>query len=144
VLETLARHHDAHKSFVVLLNKDTRDLTVEALAGAGRQPHPGGLAAGGGVIGRVIGQEAGDPAEISTKTALRSRFWDARTPEEDYSFFCVPVTIDRQSVGALRDRRSSSRTETTTARRSSSASWHRSSRRRSKCNGWLRHNIGGS
>ena len=37
VLETLGRHH-ALRSFVVLANKETRELSVEASAGTGRPP----------------------------------------------------------------------------------------------------------
>jgi hypothetical protein len=36
VFEMLSRHHDAVRSALVLVNKDTREAAVEAVAGPGR------------------------------------------------------------------------------------------------------------
>ena len=98
VLETLARHHDAVRGLVVLMHRDTRDLSVEAALNMGRTTLPPTF--GEGVIGRVI--ETGRHAlvargsiEPSLAPYLRS---DAGAEQ---SFLCMAIMLDRQAVGAL-------------------------------------------
>jgi Nif-specific regulatory protein len=101
VLDTLGRHHDAARSFVALLNRDTRELTVEATAGSGRAPHAPRLG-DDGVLGRVIdsGRQVVVP-RVSAEPAVADQFLGRHESGEEYSFFCLPITIDRQAVGAL-------------------------------------------
>jgi Nif-specific regulatory protein len=97
VLETLIQHHDALKGVVVLLNRETRELAVEAAAGQSR-----GAAEryvfGEGIIGRVI--ETGRQAVVP-RTSLEASLAASDGRGEERSFFCLPVTLDRQTVGAL-------------------------------------------
>jgi Nif-specific regulatory protein len=98
VLETLGRHH-ALRSFVVLLNKDTRELSVEAAAGPGRAPHH--LKPGEGVIGRVIetGKQVLVP-RMSLEPSL-GPVGASRAESDEHTFLCLPIAVDRQPVGAL-------------------------------------------
>jgi Nif-specific regulatory protein len=103
VLDTLARHHDAVQSVIVLQNRDSRDLVVEAAAGPGRPVPQGHYTAGEGVIGRVIetGRHVVVPrmsVEPSLAGLMLSRH---EAGGDEQSFFCLPVTFDRQPVGAL-------------------------------------------
>jgi Nif-specific regulatory protein len=103
VLELLGRHHDAIRSFVVLVNKDARELTVEASAGPGRPPQPAALGARDGIVGRVIdtGRQVVVP-RVSAEPDLAAQL-SGRSDgvAEEQSFIAVPVSIDRQPVGAL-------------------------------------------
>jgi Nif-specific regulatory protein len=101
-LDLLARHHDAVKSLVVVQDKDTRDLRIEAASGSSRSSAPLPLRPGDGVISRVI--ESGRQVvlhRISQEPAVVSQMFGRAETNTDYSFFCVPVTLDRQPVGAL-------------------------------------------
>ena len=103
VLETLGRHHDAVRSMVVLLNKETRELTVEASTGSGRQTPQGVFVVGEGVVGRVIesGKQVIVPKMTSEPALLQQILGRHDSGNDEYTFFCLPVVIDRQSVGAL-------------------------------------------
>jgi Nif-specific regulatory protein len=98
VLETLVRHHDALRALVVLTQKDTRELAVEAALHMGRtaQPH----VSGDGVIGRVVetAKQAVVP-RVSQEPSLAAHL-RAETGAE-LSFFCTPIMLDRQAIGAL-------------------------------------------
>ncbi len=102
VFETLSRHHDAVRSALILVNKDTREAAVEAVAGPGRPPQPAALN-GGSVIGRVI--ESGKLVVVPRMTAepglVQQIFGRQDGAPDEHSFLCVPVSIDRQPVGAL-------------------------------------------
>ena len=102
VFETLSRHHDAVRSALILVNKDTREATVEAVAGPGRPPQPAALN-GGSVIGRVI--ESGKHVVVPRMTAepglMQQIFGRQDGAPDEHSFLCVPVSIDREPVGAL-------------------------------------------
>ena len=103
VLETLGRHHDAVRSMVVLLNKETRELTVEASTGSGRQSPQSAFVVGEGVVGRVIesGKQVIVPKMTTEPALLQQIFGRHDSGNDEYTFFCLPVVIDRQSVGAL-------------------------------------------
>ena len=103
VFDTLGRHHDALRSLVVLQNRDSRELSVEAAMGPGRPAQHGQYVLGDGVIGRVIetGRHVIVPrmsAEPTLAVQMVSRH-DAGGDEQ--SFFCLPILVDRQPVGAL-------------------------------------------
>ncbi len=98
VLETLVRHHDAVRALVVLTQKDTRELAVEAAIHLGRTAHL--HLNGDGVIGRAIetAKQAIVP-RVSQEPALAAHLKAESGPEQ--SFFCVPIVLDRQAIGAL-------------------------------------------
>jgi Nif-specific regulatory protein len=102
VLDTLVRHHDAVRGLVVLLNRETRQLTVEASIGGGRAPADR-FVFGQGIVGRVV--ESGKPVvvpRISLEPGLPGSLAARRNgSDEERSFFCLPIAIDRQPVGAL-------------------------------------------
>jgi Nif-specific regulatory protein len=103
VLDTLGRHHDAVRSFVVLVNKETRELTVEAATGPGRPPQPAALAGRDGVITRVVesGRQVVVPRVGAEPALLQQLNGRPDPPAEEQSFLSVPIAIDRQPVGAL-------------------------------------------
>jgi Nif-specific regulatory protein len=100
VLDTLGRHHDAVRSVIVLLNKETHELSVEASHGAGRPAH-GPYTFGEGIVGRVIetGKHIIVP-RVSLEPSLASHSRHD-TASEEQSFICMPIAVDRQPVGAL-------------------------------------------
>ncbi|MCC7008138.1 MAG: sigma 54-interacting transcriptional regulator [Acidobacteria bacterium] len=101
-LDLLARHHDAVKSLVVLHDRDTRELRIEAASGASRTATHTLLRPGDGAIAKVI--ETGRQVLLHRMTqepSLVAQMFGRQDPGAEYSFFCVPVTIDRQPVGAL-------------------------------------------
>jgi Nif-specific regulatory protein len=103
VLETLAREHQTERVIVVLLNRETQELHVEAAEGAGRPLQHTRHKIGEGVVGRVV--ESGKPITV-TRMSLEPSLGQpgAKTetqPVDDHSFFCVPIVLERLSVGAL-------------------------------------------
>jgi Nif-specific regulatory protein len=96
VFETLSRHHDAVRALVVLSHKENRDLVVEASLHMGRANQP---LAGDGVIGRVV--ETAKQAVVP-KTSLEPPLAALlRSEGAEQSFFCTPIVLDRQAIGAL-------------------------------------------
>jgi Nif-specific regulatory protein len=102
VLDTLVRHHDAVRGLVVLLNRETRQLTVEAAMGGGRGAADR-FTFGKGIVGRVV--ESGKPIVVpraSLEPGLPASLAPRRDGAgEERSVFCLPIAIDRQPVGAL-------------------------------------------
>jgi hypothetical protein len=83
---------------VVLTQKHTRDLVIEAVLNLGRASHPHRL--GEGVIGKVVetGRQTVVPRaslEPSVAAMLKA---DTGT---ELSFMCLPIVLDRQTIGAL-------------------------------------------
>jgi len=102
VLATLARHHNAVRTIVILLNKETQELHVEASDGTGRPGQHTRYKIGEGVVGKVI--ESGKPIvvpKMSHEPSLAQAGGKSDQHPEECSFFCVPVAVDRQTVGAL-------------------------------------------
>lgn len=103
VLDMLGRHHDARRGLVVLQNRDTRELAVEASFGGGRPSQHGRHALGEGVIGRVV--ETGRQvivSRMSTEPSLAAYLVPRQEGGGDeQSFVCLPILVDRQPVGAL-------------------------------------------
>ncbi len=102
VFDTNSRHHEALGSLVVLGNKDSRELQVEASEGFGRPGHHAPMMVGEGIIGKVAesGKHIVVP-RLSLEPALIQQLGLKLPAGEERSFFCVPITIDRQPVGAL-------------------------------------------
>jgi Nif-specific regulatory protein len=98
VLEALARHHDVVRALVVLAQKETRDLTIEASLNLGRAPQP--PRPGEGVLGRVIesGRQVILP-KASADPALAALLKAEGGAE--LSVIATPVVLDRQVIGAL-------------------------------------------
>jgi len=103
VFDALARHHEAIGCLVALLNRDSRELSIEAAEGFGRSGHHTPLAAGDGVIGRVIetGRQVVVPRLSLEPTLAQQLGLRTSAAADERSFLCVPVSIDRQPVGAL-------------------------------------------
>jgi Nif-specific regulatory protein len=102
VFDTLTRHHEALGGLVVLGTKDARDLHVEASDGLSRPGHPQPFLLGEGIVGKVAetGRHIVIP-RLSLEPALAQRLGVRLTTGDERSVFVVPVTIDRQPVGAL-------------------------------------------
>jgi Nif-specific regulatory protein len=101
VFETLVRHHEALGCVVVLANKETSEAHIEAVQGIGRPGHQ--FQTDAGVIGRVLdtGKQVVIP-RVGLEPGLSQQLGLRGGPaSEDRSFFCVPIAIDRQPVGAL-------------------------------------------
>jgi Nif-specific regulatory protein len=102
VLEILGRHHGAVRSMVTML-RDGGELFVEAADGLDRPAQSVQYRMGEGITGRVV--ETGKPIvvpRVSREPAMLNRA--ARRPEGDdqeLSFVCVPVLLNRRAVGAL-------------------------------------------
>ena len=102
VLEILGRHHGAVRSMVTML-RDGGELFVEAADGLDRPAQSVQYRMGEGITGRVV--ETGKPIvvpRVSREPAMLNRA--ARRPEGDdqeLSFVCVPILLNRRAVGAL-------------------------------------------
>jgi Nif-specific regulatory protein len=102
VLEILGRHHGAIRSMVVLL-RDGGELFVEASDGLDRPGQTVQYRIGEGITGRVV--ETGKPIvvpRVSREPAMLNRA--ARRSDSDdqeLSFVCVPILLNRRAVGAL-------------------------------------------
>jgi Nif-specific regulatory protein len=102
VFDTLSRHHEAVGCLVAVGNKEGRELTVEASEGFGRPGHQPPFTTGEGVVGKVV--ESGKPIvvpKLSLEAALVQHLGVKLSSGDERSFFCVPISIDRQPVGAL-------------------------------------------
>jgi Nif-specific regulatory protein len=103
VLDTLTRQHHALRTIVVLLNKDTQELAVEAAEGVNRPASHIRYVLGEGVVGKVV--ESGRPITVPRVSLEPSLVHQAgsrhEAQHEEQSFFCVPITIDRAPIGAL-------------------------------------------
>ena len=102
VLDALVRYHDVTRAMVIVLNKETRELTVEATAGHGRPSPPAQFPPGEGVVGRVVetGRHVVVP-RLSLEPSLTPHAPPRTDPSDESSFFCMPVAVDRQPSGAL-------------------------------------------
>jgi Nif-specific regulatory protein len=102
VFDLFVRHHEALGSLVVLGNRESRELQIEAAEGLGRPGHQAKLLVGQGAIGKVIesGKQVVVP-RLSMEPALAQQLGVRLGAGEERSFLCMPITIDRQAVGAL-------------------------------------------
>jgi Nif-specific regulatory protein len=102
VLEILARHHGAVRGIVSMVDSDG-DLRVEASDGLGEGPRLVRYRPGEGITGKVV--QSGKPIvvpRVSREPAFLNRA--ARRPElphQELSFVCVPILLNRRSIGAL-------------------------------------------
>jgi len=103
VLEILDRHHGAIRSTVVLVNQETRDIELEAAAGAIEVGRRVRYRVGEGITGQVL--QSGKPIivpQVSREPAFLHRA--SSRPElarEELTYISVPISLDNQTVGAL-------------------------------------------
>jgi Nif-specific regulatory protein len=104
-LETLGRHHGMVRSFVMLLDRESDKIRVEATYGLNPdQARRVTYRVGEGVIGRVV--QSGKPVVVpqtSQEPLLLNRL---RAPEDgahrkEMSFICVPILIDNKAIGVI-------------------------------------------
>jgi len=102
VLEVLGRHHGAVRSSVVMLDEDTGQLQVEASDGLDHG-YRVSYQLGEGITGRVV--QSGKPIvvpQISREPMFLNRAAKrAELPQQELSFICVPIVLNRKPVGAL-------------------------------------------
>jgi Nif-specific regulatory protein len=102
VLEVLADQYRAVRGLVALLDANGA-LHIEASDGMGDSSRPVSYEVGEGITGRVV--QSGKPIvvpRVSREPAFLHRA--ARRPElanEELSFICVPIVLNRRAVGAL-------------------------------------------
>jgi Nif-specific regulatory protein len=103
VLEILGRHHGAVRSTVVMLDEDTGQLQVEASDGLDRPGYRVSYQLGEGITGRVV--ESGKPIvvpQISREPMFLNRASKrSELTQQELSFVCVPIMLNRKAVGAL-------------------------------------------
>ena len=103
VLEILGRHHGAIRSTVVMLDEDTGQLQVEASDGLDRPGYRVSYQLGEGITGRVV--ESGKSIvvpQISREPMFLNRASKrSELPQQELSFICVPIVLQRAAVGAL-------------------------------------------
>jgi Nif-specific regulatory protein len=101
VLESLARHHGAVRGIVSLLHSDG-ELRVEASDGLGDASRVR-YRMGEGITGRVV--QSGKPVvvpRVSREPAFLHRAARrSELPDQELSFVCVPIALNRRAVGAL-------------------------------------------
>src|SRR5690606_2460693 len=102
VFDLLTRHHEVVGAAVVLVDKERRELQIEAAEGLGRTGHQARLLGGQGAIARVVetGRQLVVP-RLSHEPTLAQQLGARLAAGEDRSFICLPIGIDRQTVGAL-------------------------------------------
>jgi Nif-specific regulatory protein len=102
-LEIIGAHHGAIRSTVVLLNQQTREVVVEASAGAIEAGKPVRYRVGEGITGEVV--RTGNPVVVpQVSRESRFLFRAAARPElseQELTFIIVPIAIDGPTVGAL-------------------------------------------
>ncbi len=103
VLETLARDHGALLSLVAIFDADSRELKVEAAHGLTRPSDQIRYTVGEGIVGQVA--ETGRPVivpRISREPSMAHRATPRQSANQgERSFVCVPISVDRKTVGAL-------------------------------------------
>src|SRR5690606_12275182 len=85
-----------------LSDRDTRELQIEAVDGLGRTGHQARLLSGQSAMARVIetGRQIIVP-RLSVEPSLAQQLGIRLGAGEERSFLCLPIAIDRQTVGAL-------------------------------------------
>ena len=102
VLEVLAKHHGAVRSMVTLL-REGGELYVEASDGLDRPAQNVQYRMGEGITGRVV--ETGKPIVVPRvsrePTMLNRAARRSDGDDQELSFVCVPIVLNRRAVGAL-------------------------------------------
>jgi Nif-specific regulatory protein len=98
VLEILERHHSVVRAAVLLADDETSELFVKAAIGP--ENTRARFRPGDGIIGKVV--ESGRAIvvpQVSQEPLMADR--SRRESGRELSFICVPLTVNRRSVGAL-------------------------------------------
>jgi Nif-specific regulatory protein len=102
VLEIPGRHHGALRSMVVML-RDGGELYSEASDGLDRPSQSVQYRLGEGITGRVV--ETGKPIVVPRvsrePTMLNRAARRTESDDQELSFVCVPILLNRRAVGAL-------------------------------------------
>jgi len=102
VLEILGRHHGAIRSMIVML-RDGGELYIEASDGLDRPSQSVQYRIGEGITGRVV--ETGKPIVVPRvsrePTMLNRAARRTESDDQELSFVCVPILLNRRAVGAL-------------------------------------------
>src|ERR1043165_377599 len=105
VLESLGRHHGLIRSFVMLLERESGVLRVEATYGLNLdQARRATYKIGEGDIGRVV--QSGKPVvvpQISQEPLLlnRLRATEENPSRKEMSFICVPILVENKAIGVI-------------------------------------------
>jgi len=97
VLDLLEKSHDVVRGAVIL--ETGRDLPLEVAASTGPRDRAVNGAARGGAIERQV-FASGRPVVVP-RVSREPSFGDRRRGEEDRSFVCVPLLLNRRSAGVL-------------------------------------------
>ena len=102
VLEILARHHGAVRGIVTLLH-ERGELRVEASDGLEKPGAPVKYRVGEGVTGRVVEtcRPVVVPRASSEPLLLNRASRRPELPQQEISFVCVPIMLNRKAIGAL-------------------------------------------
>src|SRR5438046_1224896 len=102
VLEILSKYNGAVRSIITLLHDDG-ELRVEASDGLERPGVPVKYRIGEGITGRVV--ETARPVVVprasSEPMLLHRASKRPELPENELTFVCVPILINRKAIGAL-------------------------------------------
>jgi Nif-specific regulatory protein len=98
VLEILERHHSVVRGAVFLFDDETSDFYVKAAIGP--ENHRARVRSGEGIVGRVVdtGRAIVVP-QVSQEPLLAERA--RRDGVKELSYLCVPLIVNRKTVGAL-------------------------------------------
>jgi Nif-specific regulatory protein len=98
VLDTLERHHNVVRASVTLVDEESGERYVAAATGSG--PVRDRAAAADGMVARIIdtGRAVVVP-EVSQEPLLTDK--GRRAEGRELSFICVPLAVNRRTVGAL-------------------------------------------
>ncbi|ATB29539.1 sigma-54 interaction domain-containing protein [Melittangium boletus] len=103
VLERLERYHGVLRGTVTLMDPNTQDLSIEASIGLSAEGRNVRYKLGEGITGRVV--QSGKPVvvpEISREPLFLHRAFHGRqNGPEEFSFICVPISLNRKPVGAF-------------------------------------------
>jgi Nif-specific regulatory protein len=103
-LEVLEAHHGTLSGSIMLLDEGKGELVVEALTGSvGASARRARYRPGEGITGRVV--QSGKPIvvpQVSREPLFLNRMgiWK-RSSKGELSYVCVPITLDKRTVGAL-------------------------------------------
>src|SRR4051812_24102087 len=102
VLEILARHHGVVRSIVTLL-QDNGELRVEASDGLEKPGSPVQYKVGEGITGRVVetGRRVVVPRVSREPMLLNRASRRPELPEQELSFICLPIILNRKPIGTL-------------------------------------------
>jgi Nif-specific regulatory protein len=104
MLKAMAEHMGMVRGTLSLLNRETREISIEAAYGiSGAQQARGKYKLGEGITGKVV--QTGKPAVVPSisnepmflnRTGVRTNL-----PKSDIAFVCVPIKLDNETIGAL-------------------------------------------